>query len=222
MSAACPSFSALHHAALNGNTELITLLLEAQAAVDIKDNKGKARRGPQSWRPQSQGRVPRSEVEFLEARGGPSTEVSAQGLGQAWTQCPAGQGWAQGLRLAPNGLCLPPGMRPLHYAAWQGRKEPMKLVLKAGSAVNIPSDEGHIPLHLAAQHGHYDVVRPPSRQGAWGISCHQPRGRPHPWSPQSEMLLQHQSNPCMVDNSGKTPLDLACEFGRVGVSLPRA
>ncbi|KAI4531483.1 hypothetical protein MG293_017997 [Ovis ammon polii] len=35
-------FSALHHAALNGNTELITLLLEAQAAVDIKDNKGKA------------------------------------------------------------------------------------------------------------------------------------------------------------------------------------
>lgn len=33
------------------------------------------------------------------------------------------------------------------------------------------------------------------------------------------MLLQHQSNPCMVDNSGKTPLDLACEFGRVGVSL---
>ncbi|XP_027626810.1 LOW QUALITY PROTEIN: caskin-1 [Tupaia chinensis] len=81
-------------------------------------------------------------------------------------------------------------MRPLHYAAWQGRKEPMKLVLKAGSAVNIPSDEGHIPLHLAAQHGHYDV---------------------------SEMLLQHQSNPCMVDNAGKTPLDLACEFGRVGV-----
>ena len=44
----CPSFSALHHAALNGNTELITLLLEAQAAVDIKDNKGKAWPGPQS------------------------------------------------------------------------------------------------------------------------------------------------------------------------------
>lgn len=36
--------------------------------------------------------------------------------------------------------------------------------------------------------------------------------------PQSEMLLQHQSNPCIMDNSGKTPLDLACEFGRVGVS----
>ncbi|KAI4877015.1 hypothetical protein NFI96_002833 [Prochilodus magdalenae] len=82
------------------------------------------------------------------------------------------------------------GMRPLHYAAWQGRSEPMKLLLKSGSSVNGQSDEGQIPLHLAAQHGHYDV---------------------------SEMLLQHQSNPCIVDNAGKTPLDLACEFGRVGV-----
>ncbi|ROL49355.1 Caskin-1 [Anabarilius grahami] len=81
-------------------------------------------------------------------------------------------------------------MRPLHYAAWQGKSEPMKLLLKSGSSVNGQSDEGQIPLHLAAQHGHYDV---------------------------SEMLLQHQSNPCIVDNAGKTPLDLACEFGRVGV-----
>lgn len=40
-------------------------------------------------------------------------------------------------------------------------------MLKAGSAVNIPSDEGHIPLHLAAQHGHYDVVRDTPR----GAGC---------------------------------------------------
>ncbi|CAL8314517.1 unnamed protein product [Arctogadus glacialis] len=33
-------FSALHHAALNGNLELISLLLESQAAVDIRDQKG--------------------------------------------------------------------------------------------------------------------------------------------------------------------------------------
>lgn len=36
---------------------------------------------------------------------------------------------------------------------------------------------------------------------------------------QSEMLLQHQSNPCMVNKAKKTPLDLACEFGRVKVSM---
>ncbi len=50
------------------------------------------------------------------------------------------------------------GMRPLHYAAWQGKTEPMKMLLKAGSSVNGQSDEGQIPLHLSAQHGHYDGV----------------------------------------------------------------
>lgn len=34
---------------------------------------------------------------------------------------------------------------------------------------------------------------------------------------QSEMLLQHQSNPCLVNKLKKTPLDLACEFGRLKV-----
>lgn len=44
------------------------------------------------------------------------------------------------------------------------------MVLKAGSSVNIPSDEGQIPLHLAAQHGHYDVVwRGMGLAGGW---CH--------------------------------------------------
>lgn len=54
------------------------------------------------------------------------------------------------------GFCV--GMRPLHYAAWQGKTEPMKMLLKAGSSVNGQSDEGQIPLHLSAQHGHYDGV----------------------------------------------------------------
>lgn len=35
------SFSALHHAALTGTTELLSLLLEAQATVDIQDINGK-------------------------------------------------------------------------------------------------------------------------------------------------------------------------------------
>lgn len=36
------SFSALHHAALGGSLELIALLLEAQATVDIKDSNGES------------------------------------------------------------------------------------------------------------------------------------------------------------------------------------
>lgn len=73
MPSACPSFSALHHAALNGNTELITLLLEAQAAVDIKDNKGKAAR---DLRAQLGVSATLGSLEVC----CPSTEALAQGL----------------------------------------------------------------------------------------------------------------------------------------------
>lgn len=40
------SFSALHHAALGGSLELIALLLEAQATVDIKDSNGETPGSP--------------------------------------------------------------------------------------------------------------------------------------------------------------------------------
>lgn len=60
--------------------------------------------------------------------------------------------------LCDNSVHVCEGMRPLHYAAWQGKAEPMKMLLKSGSSVNGQSDEGQIPLHLSAQHGHYDVV----------------------------------------------------------------
>lgn len=57
---------------------------------------------------------------------------------------------------------LPSGMRPLHYAAWQGRLEPVRLLLRASAAVNAASLDGQIPLHLAAQYGHYEVVSEPA------------------------------------------------------------
>lgn len=50
------------------------------------------------------------------------------------------------------------GMRPLHYAAWQGKAESVLMLLRSGASVNGVSQDGHIPLHLAAQYGHYEVV----------------------------------------------------------------
>lgn len=52
------------------------------------------------------------------------------------------------------------GMRPLHYAAWQGKAESVLMLLRSGASVNGASQDGHIPLHLAAQYGHYEVVSP--------------------------------------------------------------
>ena len=49
-------------------------------------------------------------------------------------------------------------MRPLHYAAWQGKEEPVTILLSWRSSANLPAHDGETPLHLAAQHGHYEVV----------------------------------------------------------------
>lgn len=55
-------------------------------------------------------------------------------------------------------MSLRAGMRPLHYAAWQGKAESVQMLLRSGASVNSVSLDGHIPLHLAAQYGHYEVV----------------------------------------------------------------
>ena len=65
----------------------------------------------------------------------------------------------------------PAGMRPLHYAAWQGRLEPVRLLLRASAAVNAASLDGQIPLHLAAQYGHYEVVREPASLQGVGLGA---------------------------------------------------
>ncbi|ELW68315.1 Caskin-2 [Tupaia chinensis] len=87
------------------------------------------------------------------------------------------------------------GFSALHHAALGGSLELIALLLEAQATVDIKDSNaslaGQTPLHLAAQYGHYEV---------------------------SEMLLQHQSNPCLVNKAKKTPLDLACEFGRLKVA----
>uniref|UniRef100_A0A8D2ZIY5 Caskin-2 n=1 Tax=Scophthalmus maximus TaxID=52904 RepID=A0A8D2ZIY5_SCOMX len=82
-------------------------------------------------------------------------------------------------------------LRPSLLLLWQGKADSVLLLLRANASVNSSSHDGQIPLHLSAQYGHYEV---------------------------SEMLLQHQSNPCLVNKAKKTPLDLACEFGRLKVA----
>ncbi|CAN8002658.1 unnamed protein product [Ixodes hexagonus] len=78
-------------------------------------------------------------------------------------------------------------MRPLHYAAWQGKPDPVELLLEYNSSVNEAANSGDTPLHLAARHGHVQVV---------------------------ERLLRHHANPLLRNKEYRTPLDLACEFGR--------
>lgn len=110
------------------------------------------------------------------------------------------------------------------------------MLLRAAASVNMASLDGQIPLHLSAQYGHYEVVsegpetpmHPPPGDAQVGTNPVVLSGREvraqddaeplyHIAPLQSEMLLQHQSNPCLINKAKKTPLDLACEFGRLKV-----
>lgn len=62
------------------------------------------------------------------------------------------------LGMFDNNICFFSGMIPLHYAAWQGKLEPVHILLNWKSPCNEQAVGGETPLHLACQHGHFDVV----------------------------------------------------------------
>ena len=83
------------------------------------------------------------------------------GLFQAWALCITPRGSQSAhfyVYYNPVSDWFVPGMRPLHYAAWQGHEGPVKLLLNGKSCPNNPCTQGVTPLHLAGEHGHVSVV----------------------------------------------------------------
>ncbi|ELK30090.1 Caskin-1 [Myotis davidii] len=160
-------FSALHHAALNGNTELITLLLEAQAAVDIKDNKGKACMRPlhyAAW----QGR---KEPMKLVLKAGSAVNIPSD-EGHIPLHLAAQHGHydvSEMLLQHQSNPCMvdSAGKTPLDLACEFGRVGVVQLLLSSNMCTALleprPGDttdpNGTSPLHLAAKNGHIDIIR---------------------------------------------------------------
>uniref|UniRef100_A0A8C5L6C4 Caskin-1 n=1 Tax=Jaculus jaculus TaxID=51337 RepID=A0A8C5L6C4_JACJA len=157
-------FSALHHAALNGNTELITLLLEAQAAVDIKDNKGMRPLHYAAW----QGR---KEPMKLVLKAGSAVNVPSD-EGHIPLHLAAQHGHydvSEMLLQHQSNPCVVDnsGKTPLDLACEFGRVGVVQLLLSSNMCAALleprPGDatdpNGTSPLHLAAKNGHIDIIR---------------------------------------------------------------
>uniref|UniRef100_UPI00398E6005 caskin-2-like isoform X2 n=1 Tax=Pristiophorus japonicus TaxID=55135 RepID=UPI00398E6005 len=157
-------FSALHHAALSGSTELISLLLEAQAMVDIKDSNGMRPLHYAAW----QGKV---EPVRLLLRAGAVVNMASQD-GQIPLHLAAQYGHyevSEMLLQHQSNPCIINKAKktPLDLACEFGRLKVAQLLLNSNMCVALLEGQSKdsadanftTPLHLAAKNGHKDIIR---------------------------------------------------------------
>ncbi|XP_034045747.1 caskin-2-like isoform X2 [Thalassophryne amazonica] len=157
-------FSALHHAALTGTTELLSALLEAQATVDIKDSNGMRPLHYAAW----QGKA--DSVLLLLRSGASVNSVSLDGHIPLHLAAQYGHFEVSEMLLQhQSNPCLLNKAKktPLDLACEFGRVKVAQLLLSSNMVVALlegerkePTDSAFTtPLHLAARNGHKDIIR---------------------------------------------------------------
>ncbi|XP_073774532.1 caskin-2 isoform X13 [Danio rerio] len=151
-------FSALHHAALTGTTDLLSLLLEAQATVDIKDSNGMRPLHYAAW----QGKA---DSVLLLLRAGASVNGASHD-GQIPLHLAAQYGHydvSEMLLQHQSNPCTVNKVKktPLDLACEFGRLKVTQLLLNSNMVVALLEGNGrdNTPLHLAARNGHKDIIR---------------------------------------------------------------
>ncbi|XP_058261841.1 caskin-2 isoform X9 [Hemibagrus wyckioides] len=151
-------FSALHHAALTGTTDLLSLLLDAQATVDIKDRNGMRPLHYAAW----QGKA---DSVLMLLRAGASVNGASQD-GQIPLHLAAQYGHydvSEMLLQHQSNACTVNKAKktPLDLACEFGRLKVVQLLLSSNMVVALLEGNGrdNTPLHLAARNGHKDIIR---------------------------------------------------------------
>ncbi|XP_071247047.1 caskin-1-like isoform X5 [Salvelinus alpinus] len=215
-------FAPLHHAALSGNLELISLLLESQAAVDIRDQKGMRPLHYAAW--QGKAEPMKTLLKSGSSVNGQSDE------GQIPLHLSAQHGHydvSEMLLQHQSNPCIVDnaGKTPLDLACEFGRVGVVQLLLNSNMCVALlelkPGDStdpnGTSPLHLAAKNGHIDIIRlliqsgiDINRQTKAGTALHEAAlcGK----TEAVRLLLDSGINAAVRNTYSQTALDIVYQF----------
>uniref|UniRef100_A0AAR2LUP7 Ankyrin repeat and sterile alpha motif domain containing 1A n=1 Tax=Pygocentrus nattereri TaxID=42514 RepID=A0AAR2LUP7_PYGNA len=151
-------YTPLHHAALNGHSEVVELLLRNEASTNVADSKGCYPLHLAAWKGDQ--RI----VRLLVHQGPSHPKLNEQNNdNETPLHCAAQYGHSEVVRLLLEEL-TDPTMRnnrfetPLDLAALYGRLEVVKLLLCAHPNLLSCNTRKHTPLHLASRNGHLLVV----------------------------------------------------------------
>ncbi|XP_054892208.1 caskin-1 isoform X2 [Poeciliopsis prolifica] len=215
-------FSPLHHAALNGNLELVSLLLESQAAVDIRDQKGMRPLHYAAW-------LGKAEPMKMLLKSGSSVNGQSD-EGQIPLHLSAQHGHyevSEMLLQHQSNPCIVDnaGKTPLDLACEFGRVGVVQLLLSSNMCAALlepkkgdtADPNGTSPLHLAAKNGHIDIIRlliqagiDINRQTKAGTALHEAAlcGK----TDVVRLLLESGINAAVRNTYSQTALDIVYQF----------
>ncbi|KAG5835407.1 hypothetical protein ANANG_G00243650 [Anguilla anguilla] len=209
-------YTPLHHAALNGQSEVVQALLRNEALTNIADHKGCSPLHLAAWRGDE--RI----VRLLIHQSPSQPKLNEQNNdNDTPLHCAAQYGHAEVVRLLLAEQADPATRNnrletPLDLAALYGRLEVVRLLLAAGPALLACRAPTHTPLHLAARNGHLPVVQVLLEAGM-DINCETEKGSAlheaalFGKTDVVQKLLSAGIDASMVDSRGHTALDTVRE-----------
>nr|XP_039257501.1 uncharacterized protein LOC120334115 isoform X1 [Styela clava] len=210
-------YTPLHHASLNGHSDIVQLLLDVGASVNTKDKNGSRPLHLAAWNGKSE------IVKILLTNGPNFASVNEQNADKETAlHCAAQHGHRESVKILLDNHADPElrnirDESALDLASQYGRLEVVRLLLSCHPNLLARSPERFTPLHLASRNGHRGVVElllvhgaDINKVGANGTALHEAAlfGKYDVVS----LLLKRGAETGSKDTSGRSALELVSQL----------